>query len=174
MDPMYFFGQFTKIRVIDPAAPPIMVANNVIDPTKPWSIEVEWKLEGFFVPLYLAALGGNWVVEAYADAMGPGQEKRIAVVNVPVGPAADPKTYSATLPVLAGEVQEHTPGGPSGIYRLTVSAFLNSTLGLSRLRHPGFADGVTFRAEETGMRSLYTSSMQSKRDFGSGDGFIGP
>lgn len=148
MDPMYFFGKFTGVKVIDPAAPPIMVQNNVIDPTKPWAIEVEWALEGFFVPLYLAALGGNWVVEAYADAMGPGQEKRIAVVNVPVGPATNPKTYTVTLPVAAGEIQEHTPGGPSGIYRLTVSAFLNSTLGLPGYDISGFADGITFRAEK--------------------------
>lgn len=149
MDPMYFFGKFTTVKVIDPAAPPIMVSNNVIDPTKPWKIEVKWTLEGFFVPLYIKALGGNWIVEAYADSMGPGQEKRISMVTVPAGPAENPKTYSATLPVLAGEIQEHTPGagGPSGIYRLTVSAFLDSNAGLPGYDISGFADGITFRAE---------------------------
>ena len=126
-----------------------MVGNVIINPALPFTIEVEWTLKGFFVPLWLAALGGNWVVEAYADCIGPGPEKRIAVLNVPVGPAVQPKTYSATLTVAANELPEHDPGpaGPSGIYRLTVSAFLNSTLGAPGYDIIGFAEGVTIRAE---------------------------
>lgn len=150
MDPNLFYGGFTTVQVIDPAVPmPPMVGNRVIDPSKPFSIKVEWELKGFFVPLWLAALGGNWVVEAYAESLGPGPEKRIALVNVPVGPAVQPKTYSVTLPVAANELQEHTPGpaGPSGIYRLTISAFLNSTLGAPGYDIAGFADGPTIKAE---------------------------
>lgn len=155
MDPMYFFGEFTKVKVIDPAAPPIMVGNPVIDPTKPFTIEIEWTLKGFFVPPWLSALDNpsgskRWLVEAYAESMGPGQEKRIAEINVPVGPPYNqPKTYSATLTVPAGTLQEHVPGpaGPSGIYKLTISAFLDSTLGLPGYDISGYATGTVIRAE---------------------------
>jgi hypothetical protein len=150
MAPNLFFGEFTKIKVVDPAVPtPPMVGNLVIDPTKPFSIEIEWKLSGFFVPLWLAALGGSWVVEAYAESIGPGQEKRISLVNVPVGPAVQPKTYSVTMPVAANELQEHTagPGGPSGVYKLTITAFLNSSLGVPGYDIAGFAEGPVIRAE---------------------------
>jgi hypothetical protein len=150
MDPSLFIGDFTNVKVVDPAAPPpLMVGNRVIDPSKPFTIEVEWKLSGFFVPLWLAALGGNWVVEAYAESIGPGQEKRIAVANVPVGPTVQPKTYAVTLNVPAGTLEEHSegPAGPSGVYRLTVSAFLNSSLGVPGYDIAGFTEGPIIKCE---------------------------
>ena len=152
MDPIYFIGEFTKVEVID-AAPPIIVGNPNLDPSKPYWIEVEWTLKGFFVPPWLSALDNpsgskRWVVEAYATPMGPGQEKKIAEINIPVGPPYNqPKTYSATLTVLAGELQEHTPGGPSGIYKLTISAFLDTPLGLPGYAISGYATGTVIRAE---------------------------
>ena len=151
MDPTLFFGEFTKLTVVDPVplAPP-MVGNLIIDPSKDFTIEVEWKLKGFFVPLWLSALSGSdWVVEAYADAIGPGDEIRIADTTVPVGAVSDPMTYTATLTVTKNTLKEHVPGpaGPSGIYRLTVSAFLDSTLGPPGYDIIGFAEGVTIRAE---------------------------
>jgi|WetSurSiteA1Bulk_404760.scaffolds.fasta_scaffold08460_2 hypothetical protein len=150
MDPTLFLGEFTRIRVVDPAAPgPPMVGNLVIDPAKDFDIEVEWNLKGFFVPLWLAALGGNWVIEAYAESVGPGQEKMIASKVVPVGTPVQPKTYSEKLRVSAGQLQEHTPGpaGPSGVYKLTVTAFLNSTLGTPGYDIAGFVEGPVIRAE---------------------------
>ena len=151
MDPTLFFGEFTKLTVVDPVplAPP-MVGNLTIDPSKEFTIEVEWKLKGFFVPVWLSALSGSdWLVEAYADAIGPGDEIRIASETVPVGPVSDPITYKAKLKVKSGTLKEHDPGpaGPSGIYRLTISAFLNSTLGPPGYDIIGFAEGVTIRAE---------------------------
>lgn len=150
MDPSLFYGGFTSIKVIDPAVPsPPMLGNRVIDPSKPFTIEVKWELKGFFVPLWLAALGGNWAVEAYAESIGPGPEKRIANLSVPVGPTVQPKTYSVTLTVPPNTLQEHTPGpaGPSGVYKLTVSAFLNSTLGGPGYDIAGFTEGPTIKAE---------------------------
>jgi hypothetical protein len=151
MDASLFFGEFTKVRVIDPADPaPPMVGNLVIDPSKKFLIEIEWKLSGFFVPVYLEALGGNWEVEAYASSLGPpGDNLRIASKSVPVGVAEQPKTYSVTLEVPANTLKEHTPGpqGPSGIYRLGISAFLDSTLGSPGYDIAGFADGPTIKAE---------------------------
>jgi hypothetical protein len=151
MDPTLFLGEFTKLTVVDPVplAPP-MVGNLIIDPSKDFTIEVEWKLKGFFVPVWLSALSGsNWLVEAYADAIGPGDEIRIADTTVAVGVVSDPKIYTAKLTVKKNTLKEHDPGpsGPSGIYRLTVSAFLNSTLGPPGYDITGFAEGVTIRAE---------------------------
>lgn len=154
MAPALFFGEFTNVKVIDPAAPgPPMVGNLVIDPNKEFEILVEWKLEGFFVPLWLAALGGSWAIEAYAESIGPGPEIRIAYKAEPVGPPVSPKTYSVKLKydptIPAHKLAEHSPGpgGPSGLYRLTISAFLNSTLGPPGYDIAGFAEGPVIKAE---------------------------
>lgn len=151
MDPALFYGGFKTIQVIDPAVPmPPMVGNNVIDPSRPWKIKVEWELKGFFVPLWLSALGGSWLIEAYATSKGPGPaSKRIAFRNEPVGAMVQPKVYSVELDVAAGELKEHTPGpaGPSGIYELSISAFLNSTLPFPGYDIAGFTDGPTIKAE---------------------------
>lgn len=154
MAPNLFLGTFTKLEVIDPVplAPP-MVGNLIIDPKKEFTIRVEWTLKGFFVPLWLSALdsppGKKWVVEAYADCIGPGDEIRIAEELVAIGAKTDPRTYSVDLKVKQNTLKEHIPGdpGPSGIYRLTVSAFLDSTLGSPGYDIIGFAEGVTIRAE---------------------------
>jgi hypothetical protein len=152
MDPAYFIGEFTKVNVIDPASPPIMVGNFVIDPTKEFKIELEWKLSGFFVPVYLGALADNWTVEAYAMSLGPPLDNRmIASLSVPKGAAGpEPRIFSATLTVPANTLREHVPGpaGPCGIYRLTFSVFLDSTLGLPGYDIIGFYDGPTIRAEK--------------------------
>lgn len=154
MDPAYFFGEFTNVKVIDPASPPIMVGNLVIDPTKDFYIDVGWTLKGFFVPVWLSALdnppGKKWFVEAYADAMGPGQEIKIAEYLEPVGTYVQPKTYSVRLTVPANTLKEHSPapGGPSGIYRLTISVFLDSKLGLPGYDIAGFYEGITIKAEK--------------------------
>jgi hypothetical protein len=88
------------------------------------------------------------MVEAYASSLGPpGDNLRIAGLTVPVGSATDPKTYSATLTVLANTLQEHVPGGNSGAYRLSISAFLDSTLPSPGYDIVGFADGPTIKAE---------------------------
>jgi hypothetical protein len=150
MAPSLFKGEFTKLEVIDPVplSPP-MVGNLIIDPSQDFTIEVQWTLTGFFVPLWLAALGGNWVVEAYADSIGPGDETRIADATVSVGTPSDPMVYSVPLVVKKNTLKGHVSGptGPSGIYRLTVSAFLDSTLGSPGYDIVGFAEGVTIRAE---------------------------
>ena len=68
----------------------------------------------------------NWTVEAYAESMGPGPELQIAATTVPKNGLA----YSTTLHVPAGTLPEGNPGpgGPSGVYKLTVTAFLNSSI----------------------------------------------
>ncbi len=146
-----FTGEFTKVEVRDPAGPP-NVANLVVDPSKPFTINVEWQLTGDDVPLYLAALGNGsnrWSVEAYAESMGPGPEIQIASTTVAVGPAASPRSYQATLTVPANTLPEGNPGngGPSGVYKLVTTCFLDANLQHPGFDIAGFAEGPIIRVE---------------------------
>ncbi|MDH3660108.1 MAG: hypothetical protein OEU92_08770 [Alphaproteobacteria bacterium] len=138
-------GEFTSVKVRDPVGPP-NVQNLVIDPSKPFDIDVEWELSGSNAPLYLAALDANWSVEAYAESMGPGPEIQIASATVPKNGLA----YSTTLHVPASTLPEGNPGngGPSGVYKLVVTAFLNSSLpGPTGFDIAGFSEGPMIRVE---------------------------
>jgi hypothetical protein len=138
-------GEFTSVKVRDPAGPP-NVQNLVIDPSRPFAIDVEWKLSGSNAPLYLAALDANWSVEAYAESMGPGPELQIASTTVP----KNGLMYSTTLNVPARTLPEGNPGngGPSGVYKLVVTAFLNSSIrGGPGFDISGFAEGPMIRVE---------------------------
>ncbi len=144
-----FKGEFTKVKIIDPAFPG-QVPNLVIDPTRNFDIELEWKIEGFDVPLYLAALGGNWDVEVFAESLGPGPELRIAQTTVAAGPPGGTlHTYATTVTVVAPSgLLEGNPGpGPSGVYKLVVTVFLNSNLGAPGFDICGFAEGPVFKVE---------------------------
>ena len=147
MDPAVFTGQFTSIEIIDPVAPP-MVGNKTIDPTKLFKIKVTWNVAGFNVPLFLDNANGDWVVEAYAETLGPGDELKIAEKTEVVGDVnLNPHSYTVELEVQPNTLQPyvHGPQGPSGIYRLTVSAVLDSNLS-PNYDIIGFAEGVTIRA----------------------------
>lgn len=145
-----FTGEFTSVIVRDPAIPG-HVPNLVIDPTKPFSIDVAWKLEGSDVPLYLAALDKNWTVEAYAESVGPGPDFKIATEIVPAGTPATPKNYATTLTVPASTLPEEDPGGgptdPTGVYKIVVTVFLNSTLGAPGFDICGFSEGPVIKVE---------------------------
>jgi hypothetical protein len=146
-----FKGEFIKVEVRDPAGPP-NVANLVVDRKKPFAVDVEWRLVGDDVPLYLAALGngGNsWSVELFAESMGEGDEKRIASATVAVGAKSNPRTYAARLNVPAFTLAEGNPnGGPSGVYKLVTTCFLNSNLGAPGFDIAGFAEGPMIRVED--------------------------
>jgi hypothetical protein len=146
-----FKGEFLSIEVLDPAAA-THTPNLVVDPTLPFEIKVKWKIEGNEVPLYLAALDASWSVEAFAESIGPGPEVRLAVANVAKGAGtgtATLKNYEATLTVPAGTLQEGNPfpGSPSGVYKIVVTAFLNSSIGAPGFDIAGFGEGPLIRAE---------------------------
>ena len=119
-------GEVTHATVRDPGHVP----NRVVDPTKPFTVDVEWKLEGGLVPLWLAAMNQNWLVQAYAESMGPGPEVTLGSSTVPKGnfssPAANVFEYSTTITVPANTLTEHLPD--SGIYKVVASVFLNSSV----------------------------------------------
>ncbi len=144
-----FKGEFTNIKLVDPAAtfPGVSTANLVMNGSLPFNIELEWELSGSLAPLWLAALGGSWSVEAYAESIGPGPEIQIAAASVPAGPGT--LSYATTLIVPANVLPEGNPGpgGPSGKYRVCCSCFLNSSLGAPGYDISGFVEGPVIRIE---------------------------
>jgi hypothetical protein len=140
--PGFIQGEVTRVTVLDPRP----VGNHVLDPTKPFDVEIEWNVSGPLAPLWLFALGGNWDVSVYSESIGAGQEARLGTNNTV---AADPNrlNYSATVTVPAGSLAEHTPGTNfGGIYKLAVAVFLDSSLpgGFDMI---GFAEGPTIQSE---------------------------
>jgi hypothetical protein len=140
-------GSVGAVVVIDPANtfPPFEVGNLVVDPTSPFTIETSWEVNGFIAPLWLKALGGNWNVKVYAESLGGGFEGLLAEDN---SVAADPTTlqYAASLVVPANTLPEANPGSQeSGIYKLTVAVFLDSTFGPFDMI--GFSEGPMIQVE---------------------------
>jgi hypothetical protein len=95
----------------------------------------------------------NWVVTAYAESQGPGPEVSLGSVNVPVGgpPFSQDVSYTATITVPPFTLPEENPGNPnqSGIYRTSVTTFLDSSLG-GPYDMIGFADGPGIKVEDPG------------------------
>jgi hypothetical protein len=141
-------GDVTAVIVRDAGNyQPYDVGNSVLDPSKPFQIVVKWKVTGLLAPLWLAALGGKWNVQAYAESMGAGPEIRLASNNnIPA--VATQAEYEATLDVPAGTLSEGNPGSNvSGIYKLVVSVFLDSTLPAPGYDMIGFAEGPFIQIE---------------------------
>lgn len=79
-------GAGPDVRVIDPGGAPVTVIDTDDTPT----IQVRWSVE----EPGAAVLGGRWLVRAYAESIGPGQEQQLGqtrFVNVanfsPRGPS---------------------------------------------------------------------------------------
>jgi hypothetical protein len=76
----------------------------------PWSIRVDWQLNG---PGVLLA-SGDWHVRAFLESMGPGFEGQVGpTVDEPVGAPATSHSYSRTISVPASVA-------PPRVYELTV------------------------------------------------------
>jgi len=141
-----------SVQVVE--RPTLGKANLVIDGDNPFDIDVSWSVTGTLVPLWLTALAVKtkfWVVTAYANPRGPGTGINLGSVTVPIGTAPFPQTksYSAKLTVPAKTLPEEDPGNPnnSGVYQLTVTAFLDSDLGPIGYDMMGFADGPVVKVE---------------------------
>lgn len=151
-------GQFTSVAVTSPAGFPAPAATNrVIDPRQPFTIDLTWQLNGQLVPLWLAALGGDWSISAYAESMGPGPEiilgqDTLAVsAGTPVPGSATDVEWTFKLTVPAQTLPEENPGdplGPSGVYKIVSTVFLNSTLGQPGFDVVGFTEGPMVKVED--------------------------
>ncbi|WP_305783309.1 hypothetical protein [Symbioplanes lichenis] len=146
-------GDFTSIVGITDR-PTLGKSNLVVNRDQPFDITVEWHVFGNLVPLWLTALSArtrNWVVTAYAESQGPGDEKTLGSVNVPIGGptfSLDEK-YSAKLTVPANMLAEENPGDPtqSGTYKIVVTTFLDSDLGAVGYDMMGYAEGPIIKVE---------------------------
>jgi hypothetical protein len=146
-------GEFIGIVAIT-EHPAIGKGNLVVNPAKPFDIDVSWHVFGNLVPLWLTALSvrtKDWVVTAYAESQGPGDEKTLGEVRVPVrGPLFSlDETYKAKLTVPPNTLSEENPGNPtqSGTYKIVVTAFLDSALGSVGYDMMGYAEGPIIKVE---------------------------
>jgi hypothetical protein len=133
----WMVGECTSAAVTEPGGnfpPPFARSNLVVDPTKPFTVTVDWEIRGFLSRLWLTALAANspnWRVEMWVESQGPGDEILAGSASVPVLPldAGTTQTYQADIVVPANTLDEHTPGLNSGVYGTTITMFLDSTLG---------------------------------------------
>jgi hypothetical protein len=142
-------GDVTTVVVIDPAGtfPPFEVGNHVLNRNDSFQVNVAWEVTGLLRPIWLAALGGNWNVQLFAESLGGGPEILLVSDN---SVAADPTVanYSVTLNVPPTALDEGDPGSNvSGIYKLVVSVFLNSELGAPGFDMTGFNEGPIIQVE---------------------------
>src|SRR5262245_40128098 len=110
-------GEFTGVVTIT-EHPTLGDSNLVVNRGEEFDISVNWHVFGNLVPLWLTALkvaSPNWVVTAYAESQGPGDEKALGTALVPVGGPAFSldEAYSATIKVPANTLAEENPGDDS-------------------------------------------------------------
>jgi hypothetical protein len=147
-------GEFTGIVGIT-EQPTLGKSNLVVNRRESFDIEVKWHVFGNLVPLWLTALSvrtQNWVVTAYAESQGPGDEVSLGSVNVPVGGPffSQDEAFSAKLTVPPNRLSEENPGDPtqSGTYKIVVTTFLDSDLGPVGYDMMGYAEGPIIKVED--------------------------
>jgi len=147
-------GDITSVAVIDPPSLPFQVGNLVLDPKQAFTVEIKWKVFGAITPVWLAALDQFWDVNVYAESLGDGPEVRIG--NVSNKDKADfvacagvnCREYTVTVTVPPNTLVEDDGNNVSGIYKLVVSVFLNSSLGLPGFDITGFREGPIIKIED--------------------------
>ncbi len=85
------------------------MGNHVLNRNDSFQVSVTWKIDGLLRPLWLAALGGSWNVQLFAESLGGGPEILLASDN---SVAADPAVanYSVTLNIPPNALDEGDPG----------------------------------------------------------------
>lgn len=157
---VYIQGECTNVAVLEPGAPfpvPDSKSNFVIDPRQAFSVSVEWDIYGYLTSLWLDALDDNWLVSVFAESMGPGPEllagqQSLAVANFApiVGDPAKPfgRRYSTSVTVPPNTFPEASPpGSASGVFKLTIRIWLNSSLGAPGYDMTGFHEGPMITTE---------------------------
>jgi hypothetical protein len=144
-------GDITSVAVIDPPSLPFQVGNLVLDPSKAFTVEIKWQVFGAITPVWLAALDQLWDVNVYAESLGAGPEIRLGnesrdknTFNACAGVNCREYTVTVTVPP---DTLEEDSGNVSGIYKLVVSVFLNSSLGSPGFDITGFREGPIIKME---------------------------
>jgi len=135
--------------------PTLGKSNLVVNAAEAFELDVSWHVFGNLVPLWLTALSvatKEWVVTAYAESQGPGEEKTVGTVTVPVGGPAFSldETFKAKIKVPAFTLREENPGDTteSGVYKIIVTVFLDSDLGPVGYDMMGYAEGPIIKVED--------------------------
>lgn len=153
--PPYVQGAVTGITITEPL-PAIGLSNKVVDPTKDFTVTVDWNVWGLITPVWIGALEEPWTVSVYAESMAAGPEALIGTATVAKATfTPDPdlthvngRLYTADVVVPANTLAEGDPNSQvSGIYKLVTSVFLNSDLGTPGFDMIGFAEGPFIQVE---------------------------
>lgn len=144
-------GDITSVAVVDPPSLPFQVGNLVLDPSKAFTLEVKWKVFGAITPVWLAALDDRWEVNVYAESLGAGPEIRLGTQgrnknNFAACAGVNCREYKVSVTVPPTTLEEDS-GNVSGIYKLVVSVFLNSSLGSPGFDITGFREGPIIKME---------------------------
>lgn len=142
-------GSGPNVQLIDPGGAPA----TIIDTGNPFTLRIDWSV----LEPGAGLLGGRWVVRAYAESLGPGQEKQIGPtrnVNVssftPVaGPPAS-RRYTTDVVVGAGELEAESDAPQrSGVYKLVVIVTHENPAGAANATEvAGFSEGPVIQLRE--------------------------
>jgi hypothetical protein len=129
-------GMFTSVSVSQPPDPnrPGHVGNMVVDPTRPFTIDLAWQLSGVLgnVNVLINSVANQWNVQVYAERMGPGSDSTIFNGFTPAGSLVPvlnlPASWNYTCNIPVGVLTENIPAGSSGMYRLFIVVFANTNI----------------------------------------------
>ena len=147
--PPFIEGEVTNVTVHETGE---VIPNLVIQPDEQFEVQVDWKVLGIFVPLWLTALDQEFVVSVYAEGMGASPELRIGTATKDkddfIACAGNNcREYSVRVPVGPFTLTEDA-GNESGIYKLVVSVFLNSNIQGGSFDLMGFREGPFIQIED--------------------------
>jgi hypothetical protein len=134
------------VTVLDPAQAP----TTILDADQPFSLRIDWTIGGGWLP----AIGGEWLVRAYAESVGPGDEKQLGVtMTVPLstwtpGPNPGERSFTTTINVAPGELkaEQPPPDEQSGVYQL-VTIITHQNFGADT-ELAGFAEGPVIQMRQ--------------------------
>jgi hypothetical protein len=138
-------GAGPDVRVLDPGGAP----ETIIDTDDTFTVQVRWSVE----EPGAAVLGGRWLVRAYAESIGPGQEQQLGqtrFINVgnftPIAGPPAARGYEANVAVPAGTLAAESATS-SGVYKLAVIATHENPNG-SATELAGFSEGPVIQMRE--------------------------
>lgn len=149
-------GEVTDLVIAE--YPEIGLSNHVVNAKKPFTVTVKWEVFGPLADMWLGydGMAEFWSVELFAESIGGGPETTIAEDKTihkyddatKEGTPPARFKYEAAVKVLPNLLPEGNPGpGPSGLYRISASVFLNDSS-----PHPydliGFLDGPVIQVED--------------------------
>ena len=103
----------------------------VIRDNQGWNITVRWQEQG------LAVIPGNWIVDAYVESIGPGEELHVGQATSAF--AGLFSNHSVTIPVGPNDVPV-APGQQTTPYKLVITLTADDNSG-ARYAMAGFQEG---------------------------------